>query len=199
MPRSRLGPLALESKLGDPAAEGLYWQAVHVEQRKRLAVKIFALPFGGTPEAKRELANEWETLKRLRHAAIARCYGGGFEQNNAYLAYELVEGSSLEEQVGRSGRLAWEAVLDFAEPLADALAYAHGRQVLHGGLVPDKIRWSVSGPKILDYRVDRHRSLFRSQRPPTAFGLAFQAPEVIADPHQVSVKSDLYALGGLLF
>ncbi|MEX0825008.1 MAG: serine/threonine-protein kinase [Pirellulaceae bacterium] len=189
----------MESKLGDAPSSSLYWRAVHVEQRKRLAVKIFSLPFGGTPEAKKELANEWETLKRLRHNAIARCYGGGFEKNDAYLAFELVDGESLEAQVERSGRLPWEAVIDLADPLADALAYAHARQVIHGGLVPDKIRLAGLAPVIVDYRIDRGRSLFRNQRPPSAFELAFQAPEVISDGRDVSVKSDLYSFGAILF
>lgn len=202
MPRSRLGPLALESPLGSvsggAAALG-YWRAVHVEQRKRLAVKIFSVPFGGTPQGKREFVEEWETLKRLRHTAIARCYGGGFEDNDAYLAYELIEGESLAEQVDARGALPWQAVLDLAEPLAEALAAAHGQGVIHGALEPDKVRMAGLSPVIVDFRSQRATSLFRSQRPPTIEDYAYRAPEVVESPQAASVKSDLYSLGGVIF
>lgn len=199
MARSRLGPLALDSKLGGDPAHSSVWRAVHVELRRSVAVKIFHLPFGGTPEARREFAREWETLKRLRHSSIARCFGGGFDGNDAYLAYQVVDGESLAERVARRDRLPWETVLDEAEPLAEALEYAHGRQVVHGALVPDKIRLAGITPTILDYRVDRFGSMYRSQRPPSPFELAFRAPEVLEDPRQASPKSDLYAFGALLF
>lgn len=199
MARSRLGPLALETKLGNEPAHSSVWRAVHVELRRSVAVKVFHLPFGGTPEARREFAREWETLKRLRHSAIARCYGGGFDGNDAFLAYEIVDGESLAERVTRRDRLPWETVLDEAEPLAEALEYAHERQIVHGALVPDKIRLAGINPTILDYRVDRFGSMYRSQRPPSPFELAFRAPEVLEAPHHASPKSDLYSLGALLF
>jgi eukaryotic-like serine/threonine-protein kinase len=199
MNRSRLGPLALESKLGNDPATSNVWRAVHVEQRKSLAVKIFSLPFGGTAEARQEFAREWETLKRLRHGSIARCYGGGFEEKDAYLAYEIIEGESLLDRVQRRLSLPWETVLDEAEPLAEALAYAHERQVVHGDLVPDKIRTAGLAPAIVDFRVNRFASAYRIGRPPSPFELAFRAPEVLKDPKQLSPKSDLYSLGALLF
>lgn len=199
MARSRLGPLALESRLGNDPAHSSVWRAIHVEERKSLAVKIFHVPFGGTAEARREFAREWETLKRLRHGSIARCYGGGFEENDAYLAYEIIDGESLQDRVIRRQRLPWEMVLDEAEPLAEALEHAHDRQIVHGGLVPDKIRLAGLAPAIVDFRVDRYGSLYRSQRPPTPFELAFRAPEVLENPRNVSAKSDLYSLGALLF
>src|SRR5690606_34291646 len=134
MPRSRLGPLALESKLGDYPSQSLVWRAIHVEQQKAVAVKVFSVPFGGTPESRALLAREWEKLKRLNHPAIARCYGGGFEDNDAYLAYELIEGQTLASQLERRSRLAWDAVLDFAIPIAEALVVAHGKGICHGAI-----------------------------------------------------------------
>lgn len=199
MARSRLGPLALESQLGERSGGGSVWRAIHIEQRKSLAVKIFSLPFGGTAEARREFAREWETLKRLRHGGIARCYGGGFEDSDAYLAYELIEGESLQDRVARRQQLPWESVLDEADTLAEALAHAHDRQVVHGNLVPDKIRSAGLAPAILDFRVDRFGSSYRSNRPPAPFELAFRAPELIADAKNLSPKSDLYSLGAVLF
>ena len=52
MPRSRLGPLAIEAKLGDHPSQSSVWRAIHVQLKRAVAVKVFAAPFGGTPEAR---------------------------------------------------------------------------------------------------------------------------------------------------
>lgn len=199
MPRSRLGPLALETKLGDFPSQSLVWRAIHVEQQKAVAVKVFSVPFGGTPESRALLAREWEKLKRLNHPAIARCYGGGFEDNDAYLAYELIEGQTLASQLERRPRLAWDAVLDFAIPIAEALVVAHGKGICHGAIVPDKIIIAGLAPVLVDFRVDRVHSVYRNPRRPSALEVAMQPPEVVADPAATSPRGDLYSLGAVMF
>lgn len=199
MPRSRLGPLALETKLGDYPSQSLVWRAIHVEQRRAVAVKVFSVPFGGTPESRALLAREWEKLKRLNHPAIARCYGGGFEDNDAYLAYELIEGQTLASQLERRSRLAWDAVLDFAIPIADALVVAHSKGIYHGAIVPDKIIIAGLAPVLIDFRVDRVHSVYRNPRRPSALEVAMQPPEVVADPAAISPRGDIYSLGAVMF
>lgn len=199
MPRSRLGPLALETKLGDYPSQSLVWRAIHVEQRRAVAVKVFSVPFGGTPESRALLAREWEKLKRLNHPAIARCYGGGFEDNDAYLAYELIEGQTLASQLERRSRLAWDAVLDFAIPIAEALVVAHSKGIYHGAIVPDKIIIAGLAPVLIDFRVDRVHSVYRNPRRPSALEVAMQPPEVVADPAAISPRGDIYSLGAVMF
>lgn len=204
MPRSRLGPLAIESKLGDHPSTSSVWRAIHVQQKKAIAVKVFSAPFGGTPEARRLFADEWERLKLLSHPGIAKCYGGGFEETDAYLAFELVEGETLASQLERSGRLSWENVLEVAQGVTEALEYLHGEGVVHGAIHPDKIIMSGFAPVLLDLRIDRFGSPFRSNRPPTVDQTARQAPELIKPETPGAVvsptaSSDLYALGALLY
>ncbi len=158
MPRSRLGPLAVESKLGDQPAESCVWRAVHVQFQRSIAVKMFTAPFGGTHEARADFAAEWETLETLQHPAIVRCYGGGFEQTDGYLAHELVQGETLASQLNRLGRLSWETVLDLAEPLADALEYLHGKKIVHGAIGPDKVLIAGLSPILIDVRLHRFTS-----------------------------------------
>ncbi|OYP37750.1 serine/threonine-protein kinase [Rhodopirellula sp. MGV] len=204
MPRSRLGPLAIESKLGDHPSTSSVWRAVHVQLKKSVAVKVFSAPFGGTPEARQTFANEWETLKKLSHPGVARCYGGGFEDADAYLAYELIEGETLSSQIERNGRLSWENTLEVAQGVAEALEYLHGQGVVHGAIVPDKIVVSGFAPVLVDLRLDRFGSPFRTSRPPSVDQFARQAPELIApdviNPSEHnSAASDLYALGAMLY
>ena len=204
MPRSRLGPLAIETKLGDHPSTSSVWRAVHVQLKKAVAVKVFSAPFGGTPEARRSFAEEWEKLKLLSHPGIAKCYGGGFEETDAYLAYELIEGETLSMQLERNGRLSWENVLDVAEGLTDALEYLHQQNVVHGAIAPEKIVVTGFVPVLLDVRLNRLDSPFRSSRPPTLEHTARQAPELLnanlADNSApASQSADLYSLGAMLY
>ncbi len=199
MPRSRLGPLAIESKLGDHPSQSSVWRAIHVQLKRSVAIKLFSVPFGATPEARAKLAREWEELKKLDHPVIAKCYGGGFEESDAYLAYELIEGETLSSQIERRTRLPWETVLDFAEPVIDALDYLHGRQLIHGQLEEDKILFAGLSPVLVDIRYERVDSPFQSSRAMTAEELAMCAPELIDQPNAISVQSDLYAFGAILY
>jgi serine/threonine protein kinase len=199
MPRSRLGPLALEAKLGDNPSQSIVWRAIHIELHRAIAVKVFATPFGGTSEGREAFAEEWEALKRLQHPAIARCYGGGFEETEAYLAYEFIEGETLAQQLERRGRLHWDAVLDFAIPIAEGLAAAHAAGICHGAISPSKVIISGLSPVLIDFRIDRAHSIYRNPRSITPLEMALQSPEVIDDPSRISPHGDIYSLGALMF
>ncbi|GAA4467667.1 serine/threonine-protein kinase [Novipirellula rosea] len=199
MPRSRLGPLAIEAKLGDHPSQSSVWRAIHVQLHKAVAVKVFSSPFGATPEARTQFAAEWETLKTLQHPAIARCFGGGFEDKDAYLAYELVDGETLAAEIERRSRLPWESVLEFAEPIIGALCYLHEHNIIYGMLAPDKILYAGLSPLLVDVRTDRFNSNFKTSRPPTPHEIAFRPPELIDDPTSITHKSDLYSFGATLY
>lgn len=204
MPRSRLGPLAIESKLGDHPSTSSVWRAVHVQHKKAVAVKLFGAPFGGTPEARQSFASEWERLKELSHPGIAKCYGGGFEDSDAYLAFELIEGETMSCQLERTGRLSWENTLDLAQGLIEALEFLHSKGIVHGAIAPDKVVVAGFSPVLLDIRSDRFGSPFRSTRPPTIEQVARQAPELVAPgvsnpADYVTASADLYAFGSLLY
>ncbi len=199
MPRSRLGPLAVESKLGDDPASSSVWRAIHVQQKRSVAVKIFAAPFGGTPEARTAFSQEWEQLKAIQHPAIARCFGGGFEGTDAYLAYELIDGETLEAQLQRMTRVSWESVLDMAEPLADALAYLHSKGIVHGTIGLDKIMFAGLSPVLLNVRIDRQQSPYKSNKPIGQMETKLQAPELVKDRSAHNIQTDLYAFGAVLY
>ncbi len=199
MPRSRLGPLAIESKLGDHPSQSCVWRAVHVQQKKAVAVKVFPSPFGGTPEARAAFAAEWERLKKIQHPAIVRCFGGGFEETDAYLAHELIEGETLAANLERRGRMSWESVLEMAESITMGLEHLHTSDIVHGRIGPDKIMYAGLSPVLIDVRVDRMHSSYRNNRPPTAAEVAIQSPELIHDPNDLQPSADLYALGATMY
>ncbi len=192
--RSRIGPLALESPLGDRGSN--LYRAVHIQQKAQVAVRVFSQPMGMTPEAKEEFAQQMESLKALRHPHIVRCYGGGFDAKDAYLVYELADGDSLLATLKRKERLPWELVLDLGVQLCEALHLAHQAGWIHGRIRPDKVIVSTDGTKVK--LADFRRGTVASA-PLTAEQLAYCAPETISERPIVDAASDLYSVGAVMY
>src|SRR5688572_14284049 len=119
---SRIGAFALEERLGDPPAEGVY-RGVHVERRQSFAVRLLPPEVLRGPLAESTFKEEVAALKDLVHPNIVRCYGGSVDQGRPFLALELVAGESLAAQIARRQRLPWETAVELTEQLCDALAY----------------------------------------------------------------------------
>src|SRR5438067_8501142 len=122
MNEMRIGPFSLEEKLG--GRESSVHRAIHLEQRKQVALKIFNVPFGATEHAGGEFFAEIEALKELRHPNIVRCFRGKIEGNTGYIVAELVDGETLADLLERRQRLPWDQALEFAQAIAAALQAA---------------------------------------------------------------------------
>jgi len=198
MVRSKIGPFALESPLG--SQRGNVFRGMHLQQKMQVAVRILPIPLGMTPEVKREFAEEMEQLKSLRHPGVVRCYGGGFDNRDAYLAYELVEGESLEQILQRRERLPWETVLDYGLKICESLVYCHGQEWIHGRLRPSKILTTLgeSVVKLSDFR--RHHDGGGSSSVSSDLdAIVYCAPETFDPEHKHAIAEDLYSLGVVLY
>lgn len=198
MPRARIGPLAIESPIGGVGSN--VYRALHIQRRFPLAVRLLPVPLGMTPEAKRDFAQQLERLKQLKHPGIARCLGGGFDDREAYLVYELIDGMSLAELLQRRQRLPWEEGLRLAMQWCDALQAAHQAGWVHGSLRPSKLLLTTDGERslICDFR-RRDTACNMLDEPPRGDQLRYLAPEQLADPPRLMPASDLYALGAILY
>jgi eukaryotic-like serine/threonine-protein kinase len=198
MANSRIGPFVLEAPLSKLSSSGQVFRGIHLEQRKLAALRVFPIPLGMTPESRQAFAGQLEQLKQLRHPGIVRCYGGGFDSRNAYLAYELIDGESLASLLARREKLPWESALLSSQQLAEALQYAHQMGWIHGRLRPSKILVNAQGNiKIGDWRREAITSMIGGG-PPSLDQLSTTAPEVL-DGHRPDEKSDLYSLGAVMF
>ena len=194
MTRSRIGPLALESPLGERGSN--VFRAVHMQQRAQVVVRVFSVPLGMTPESKQEFADQLESLKALRHPGIVRCYGGGFDAKDAYLVYELMQGESLASSLKRRERLPWESVLDYGLQLCEALQYAHEAGWIHGRLRLDKIIVSEDANKV---KISDFRRGPAAPAPLTPEQLAYSAPETFSNQPKWNAATDLYSVGAILY
>jgi serine/threonine-protein kinase len=99
---------------------------------------------------------EARTGASLTHPAIATVFDFGFRGDDPFIVFEYIDGETLGETLRRRGRLPLEDVRLILAPQAQALQFAHSRQVVHRDLKPENIRSTRLGQyKILDLGLAR--------------------------------------------
>ncbi len=182
---------------------GTVFEALQESPRRRVALKVMR---GDLPSqaAEQRFRNEAEILARLRHSAVAHVYEAGVHavagSTLPWFAMEFVEGARTvvafaeEEGLGRADRLR------LVVQVCDALHHAHQRGIIHRDLKPGNVVVDEAGqPKVIDFGIAR--SLGPGGREVEIAGtLAYMSPEQWStDAQDVDVRTDVYALGVLLF
>ncbi|HEX6358167.1 serine/threonine-protein kinase [Actinophytocola sp.] len=155
---------------------------------EKAALKLFPGKFD-----RRTLATIERERTRLASAPVLRFDGVEVVKGRHALRMELCA-DSLAARVARDGPLASEEVAALCEVLSRALAAAHGRGVLHGGVSPANVLYRTTGePVLADFGVAQ-RQAFR--RDPLD-GVEWVSPETLRTG-EVTAKTDLYGLGAVL-
>jgi serine/threonine-protein kinase len=141
-------------------------------------------------------------MGRLDHPNVVRYLAAGEAGGFVYLAMELVEGGSLKEWVGRLGRLSPADAVHAAAECGKALQYAHEQGLVHRDVKPDNVLLTPDGRvKLADLGLAKAADddVGLTQ---TGVGIGtplYAAPEQIRDAKHADARSDLYALGGVLY
>jgi serine/threonine-protein kinase len=178
---------------------GVVWRARDERLGREVAVKVVHDWVAADRDLKRRFELEWAALARLQHPHIVRLYDVAEDHGRTLLVMELVEGRTLAELLaGRT--LGWDDARRVAAPIAAALAYAHGRGVVHRDLTPANILVEQESGRVVvsDFGLAR---LARAGSAPVSGVLAgtpeYWSPEQAAG-QETGPPSDLYSLGCLL-
>ena len=164
------------------------------------AIKFIHPDFSNDPEYQSRFKHEAVTVANFDHPNIVTVYGSGWLNGQQYISMEYVAGGTLEE-VMSAGRLTEARAIDIAHRMADALAYAHEREVIHRDFKPRNILLRKDGSPVLsDFGVAKS-DVTKSEK--TAAGvvignLRYMAPEQ-ALGRAISNRIDVYSLGLVLY
>ena len=187
---------------------GAVYEAEQESPRRTVALKIIK-PGLATPELVHRFQQEADALGRLQHPGIARIYEASTADTGfgpqPYFAMELIHGPSLLAYAD-THRLSTPQRLELAARVCDAVQHAHQRGIIHRDLKPANILVDETGqPKVLDFGVARMiggeaSATLQTHRGELVGTLAYMSPEQItADPLDVDTRSDVYALGVILY
>lgn len=206
-PGERLGPYEILSRLG-AGGMGVVYRARDTHLQRTVALKVLSArpELAGTAD---QLLHEARTISALNHPNICTVHEVREEAGQIFIVMEYVDGRALQEQIPIGG-LPADSLLRYAVQLADGLAHAHDRGVLHRDLKSANVMITRDGrTKIVDFGLASglvqvsHEEATRSQSPvpgdsALAGTLAYMAPEVIHGDHPGPL-SDLWSVGVLLY
>lgn len=200
MSERRLGPFVLTDELGR-GGMGVVYRAIYTKNGREVALKVLPPDLSKDEKLSARFERELEILKKLRHKNIVQYLGSGKIANQQFYAMELVEGGSLSTLLKDKGRFSWQEAIRYGMQICDALDCAHERGIIHRDLKPANLMLGTDGTlKLADFGIARDvgaTGLTATGR--TVGTCEYMAPEQIRGNPPVSHKTDLYALGCVLF
>jgi serine/threonine protein kinase len=181
-----LGPYKIERKIGE-GGMGEVYRATDTRLARAVAIKTCRQEFD------ERFQREARAIASLNHRHICSLYDVGPN----YLVMELLEGETLAEKLKR-GTLSIEQTLLRGGEIADALAAAHAKGVVHRDMKPANIMLTKAGVKVLDFGLAKSPEDANLTGRNVVIGTpAYMAPEQ-REGRDCDARTDIYALGLML-
>jgi tetratricopeptide (TPR) repeat protein len=174
---------------------GDVWRADDLILKTPVALKLI---HPASSSARVRILQEVRLARQITHPAVCRVFDVGEVGEIMFFSMEFVPGEDLAALLKRTGRLTSERVLEIAHQLCDGLAAAHAQGVLHRDLKPANVLIDEEGRvRITDFGI----AVTTSDTEPNAMigTLGYMAPEQLAADGHVSERTDVYALGVVLY
>jgi serine/threonine-protein kinase len=173
-----------------------------VRHDRPVAIKVFRSDIGDAPGAER-FQREIRLLARLQHPHILPLYDSGTTGETSYFVSAFVEGETLRARLKREHRLPIEEAVRIAVEVADALDFAHMRDVVHRDIKPENILLHDGHAIVADFGIARAMRRSGSEWT-TAAGMsvgspAYMSPEQASGDREVDGRADIYSLACVLF
>ncbi|HMY21997.1 MAG TPA: serine/threonine-protein kinase, partial [Polyangium sp.] len=204
-----LGKYRVESVLGQ-GGMGIVVAARHVDLGKRVAIKKLLPHAMEYPGACERFVREARSAARLEGEHIAQVHDAGtLEDGTPFILMEYLDGQDLKKVVRERGALpAGEAAL-YVYQACEAVAEAHAQGIAHRDLKPANmmlVHRATGAPciKVLDFGISKELDPAARQRDLTQSGVimcspSYMAPEQVSHPKEVDLRSDVWALGVVLY
>jgi tRNA A-37 threonylcarbamoyl transferase component Bud32 len=187
----RIGPYRLLERIGE-GGMGVVFMARDAAG-KTVALKVLRSVVAEEPMARRRLAREVETMRRVRSPYVAEVIDADLAGDMPYIVTRYVPGRTLEQVVTESGPLPPSALGRLACGLADALAAVHAAGVVHRDLKPSNVMLLDEVPVVIDFGIAQGPDATRLTMTGMFMGTpGYLAPEVI-EGQPSSEASDVHA------
>jgi len=195
-----IGNYHITSRLGRGGMADVY-KALHNELKVHRAVKFIRPEFVTSEDFRARFQKEAQAVARLEHPNIVRIHDFGNASNQYYMVMQFVEGQDLKNRLASQGTLTPDNAIDLVASVADALSYAHERDLIHRDIKPENIMLGDKGePILMDFGIAK---LLTENTSLTQTGVgigtpAYMAPEQ-AQGQEITPATDIYALAVVLF
>ncbi|MEI6450107.1 MAG: protein kinase [Actinomycetes bacterium] len=198
-----LGRYEITALIGRGGMATVY-RSTHPGLRQTVAVKVLRADLADDPSLLVRFEREAQAVAALRHPNIVRVIDFDHIDEHYFMVMEFVEGATLAARLGEIAaegrRLPAAEVLRLFEPLCAAVDYAHRQGMIHRDIKPANVLLTAQGePVLTDYGIARIIGMTQHTATGTVMGSAhYMSPEQ-AQGLAADGRSDLYALGVMLF
>ena len=196
------GRYAIERELGEGGMATVYL-ADDLKHERKVALKVLKPELAAVVGAERFLA-EIKTTANLTHPHVLPLHDSGEADGFLFYVMPHIEGESLRERIDREKQLGVDDAVAITQKVANALDYAHEHGVVHRDIKPGNILLSEQGePLIADFGIALAVAQAGGGRI-TETGLSlgtphYMSPEQATGDRDVDPRSDVYALGCVLY
>jgi serine/threonine-protein kinase len=175
------------------------YRARDIRLNRTVAIKVLPPELAYDPAIRTRFTREAQTSAQLSHAHIVPIYDVGEREGIAYFVMALVTGGNLAALLAREPRQPIDEVRRLLSEIADALAYAHTRGVIHRDIKPDNILIDADTGRaiVTDFGIARAiEAGTRLTITGNALGTPqYMSPEQAVGEREVDGRSDIYSLG----
>jgi len=192
---------AVESEIGRGGMATVFL-AEDLKHHRKVAIKVLH-PDIGSEVAKERFFREIEIVAGLTHPNILPLHDSGQADGLLYCVMPYIEGESLLDRLQREKQLSLEDALQITREVADALCYAHERGIIHRDIKPANILLQGGHALVADFGIARALEQAGgaglTQTGVVVGTPTFMSPEHAAGGHDVDGRTDIYALGCVLY
>ncbi|MDR3190295.1 MAG: Stk1 family PASTA domain-containing Ser/Thr kinase [Lactobacillaceae bacterium] len=185
--------------LGEGGMANVYRAFDRILQRD-VSIKILRLDLRDNPTVRQRFENEISATTELGHPNIIQVYDYGEQDHLQYLVTEYVDGMDLKQYISQHQPLPINRVLEIMDGVLAGVSAAHAHEIVHRDLKPQNILIDANGnAKITDFGIATAQSESGMTATNTAIGsVHYMSPEQVKGEGS-SIKSDIYALGIILY
>ncbi len=192
----------IERHLGQGGMATVYL-AHDVKHDRQVALKVLRPELAAVIGAERFL-QEIKTTANLQHPHILGLHDSGEADGLVFYVMPYVEGETLRDRMDRERQLPVGEAVRIAREVADALEYAHGRGVIHRDIKPENILLHGGHAQVVDFGIALAVSRSEGGTRLTETGMSlgtphYMSPEQAMGEREITAKSDVYALGCVLY
>src|SRR4051794_3811079 len=206
-PDQHLGPYRLIARVG-AGGMGEVWRAEDTRLGRTVAIKVLPPSVLADVEAIARLRREARTAAQLYHPSIATIHSIEQDGDHIFIVEEFVEGESLTRVIRRGG-LSEAEISRIARAVADALAEAHAKGIVHRDIKPDNIIVAGNRVKVLDFGIAKQVGVAGAPSSETSTAFVTQQGMILGTIHYMSPeqalgktidgRTDVFSLGVVLY
>jgi serine/threonine protein kinase len=187
---------------------GLVFRAQDLKQDRPVALKVLQPAFPKNDEEMQRFVRAMKTALALHHPNLAALHGVGKSGPYCWLAYEYVDGKSLTQVIQRlttAAKRDWRVICRIAHQLAQALAFIHQHQIIHGNLTPQNVmvrrgdHLTKIGDLMLAEALEGSAIKQVMLRTKLQAELNYLAPEQTHRSEPIESRTDLHAVGAMTY